>query len=113
MLTEGLHSNAPEIWLALWQGVLLIGPMVHIVKKANSTIHRATLVLLSLIGPSLQAQPAPADRLRDLIQAVSHLPVDRVELTVHPPLPLEGISAVVRPTSDVSWLGDLRWRALH
>jgi len=60
----------------------------------HSTMHRATFVLLSLIGASLLAQHAHADRLRDLIQAVPHLSVDRVELTVHPPLPLEGISAV-------------------
>jgi|SRR5215813_5149164 len=33
MLTEGPHSNDHEIWLALWQGVLLIGLMVHTVKK--------------------------------------------------------------------------------
>ena len=38
MLTEGPHSNAPEIWLALWQGVLLIGPMVHIVKKNGRNV---------------------------------------------------------------------------
>jgi DNA-binding beta-propeller fold protein YncE len=63
-------------------------------KKASSTMHRATRVLLSLIGASLLAQHADADPLRDLIQAVPHLPVDRFELKVHPPLRLEGISAV-------------------
>ena len=57
-------------------------------------MHRATLVFLSLIGASLLAQHSDADPLRDLIQAVPHLPVDRFELTVHPPLPLERISAV-------------------
>lgn len=57
-------------------------------------MNRATLVFLSLIGASLLAQHSDADPLRDLIQAVPQLPVDRVELTVHPPLPLEGISAV-------------------
>jgi DNA-binding beta-propeller fold protein YncE len=57
-------------------------------------MHRATLVFLSLIGASLLAQHSDADVLRDLIKAVPPLPVDRVELKVHPPLPLEGISAV-------------------
>ena len=56
-------------------------------------MHRATRVLLSLIGASLLVQHGDADRLRDLIQAVPQLPVDRFELTVHPPLPLEHISA--------------------
>jgi len=57
-------------------------------------MNRATLVFLSLIGASLLAQHSDADRLRDLIQAVPQLPVDRFELKVHPPLPLERISAV-------------------
>jgi DNA-binding beta-propeller fold protein YncE len=57
-------------------------------------MHRATLIFLSLIGASLLAQHSDADPLRDLIKAVPHLPVDRFELTVHPPLPLERISAV-------------------
>src|SRR5438093_6331817 len=57
-------------------------------------MHRATLVFLSLMGASCMAQHSDADRLRDLIQAVPQLPMDRFELTVHPPLPLEGISAV-------------------
>ena len=57
-------------------------------------MHRATLVFLSLIGASLLAQPSDADPLRDLIKAVPQLPVARFELKVHPPLPLEGISAV-------------------
>jgi DNA-binding beta-propeller fold protein YncE len=57
-------------------------------------MHRATLVFLSLISASLLAQHSDADPLRDLIKAVPQLPVDRFELKVHPPLPLEGISAV-------------------
>jgi DNA-binding beta-propeller fold protein YncE len=62
--------------------------------KESSTMNRATLVLLSLIGASCMAQHSDADRLRDLIKPVPLLPVDRFELKVHPPLPLEGISAV-------------------
>jgi len=57
-------------------------------------MNRVTLVFLSLIGASLLAQHSDADPLRDLIQAVPQLPVDRFELKVHPPLLLEGISAV-------------------
>src|SRR5262245_21479467 len=57
-------------------------------------MHRMILVFLSFIGVSCVAQHADTDRLRDLIQAVPPLPMDRVALTVHPPLPLEGISAV-------------------
>ena len=57
-------------------------------------MYRAILVCLSLIGASCMAQHSDVDRLRDLIQAVPPLPVDRVALTVHPPLSLEGISAV-------------------
>jgi DNA-binding beta-propeller fold protein YncE len=57
-------------------------------------MHRATLVLLALIGASCLAQHSHADRLRDLILAVPLLPLDRVELKVHPPLPFERISAV-------------------
>jgi DNA-binding beta-propeller fold protein YncE len=57
-------------------------------------MHRATLVFLSLMGATLLAQHADADPLRDLIPAVPHLPVDRFELQVNPPLPLERISAV-------------------
>ena len=57
-------------------------------------MHRATLVLLALFGASLLAQHSDADPLRDLIQAVPPLPVTRFELQVHPPLPLERISAV-------------------
>src|SRR5712691_7953529 len=57
-------------------------------------MNRVTLVFLSLIGASCMAQHSDSDRLRDLIQAVPQLPVDRFELKVHPPLPLEGISAV-------------------
>jgi DNA-binding beta-propeller fold protein YncE len=52
------------------------------------------LVFLSFIGVACMAQHADTDCLRDLIQAVPPLPMDRVALTVHPPLPLEGISAV-------------------
>jgi DNA-binding beta-propeller fold protein YncE len=63
-------------------------------RTKGSTMHRAILVLLSLMGAVLLAQHADADRLRDLIQAVPQLPVDRFELTVHPPLPLEEIAAV-------------------
>jgi DNA-binding beta-propeller fold protein YncE len=55
---------------------------------------RATLVLLFLIGASLLAQHSDADPLRDRIQAVPPLPVDRFEVTVHPPLLFERISAV-------------------
>jgi DNA-binding beta-propeller fold protein YncE len=57
-------------------------------------MHRTPLVLLSLIGALLLAQHADAEPLRDRIQAVPQLPVDRFELHVHPPLPLERISAV-------------------
>jgi DNA-binding beta-propeller fold protein YncE len=49
-------------------------------KQASSTMYRATLVFLALIGVSCTAVPL--------------LPVDRFELTVHPPLLLESISAV-------------------
>jgi DNA-binding beta-propeller fold protein YncE len=64
------------------------------IAKESSTMNRATLVFLFLIGASLLAQHTDADPLRDLIQAAPPLPVDRFELKVHPPLPLEGISAV-------------------
>ena len=57
-------------------------------------MHRATLVFLSLIGALLLAQHSGADSLRDLIQAVPRLPMDRLEFTVNPPLSLERISAV-------------------
>ena len=57
-------------------------------------MNRVTLVFLSLIGASLLARHSDADSLRNLIQAVPQLPVDRFELKVHPPLLLEGISAV-------------------
>jgi len=57
-------------------------------------MNRVTLVFLSLIGASLLAQHADTDPLRDLIQAVPQLSVDRFELKVHPSLLLEGISAV-------------------
>jgi hypothetical protein len=57
-------------------------------------MHRAILIFLSLIGAALLAQHSDAEPLRDLIQAVPQLPMDRFEPKVHPPLPLEGISAV-------------------
>lgn len=57
-------------------------------------MNRAALILLSIIGASLLAQHSDSDRLRDLIKAVPQLPVDRFELKLNPPLPLEGISAV-------------------
>ena len=57
-------------------------------------MNRATLVFVSLISAPLLAQHADADPRRDLIQAVPPLPVDRFKLQVHPPLLLEGISAV-------------------
>jgi DNA-binding beta-propeller fold protein YncE len=63
-------------------------------EKESDTVKRVTLVFLSLIGAALLAQHANADPLRDLIKAVPQLPVDRFELTVNPPLLLEGISAV-------------------
>jgi DNA-binding beta-propeller fold protein YncE len=61
-------------------------------------MHRAPLTLLFLMSASLLAQHADAEPLRDLLQAVPPLPVDRVELTVHPSLPLERISAVTADT---------------
>lgn len=57
-------------------------------------MNRAALILLSIIGAALLAQHSDSDRLRDLIKAVPQLPVDRFELKLNPPLPLEGISAV-------------------
>ena len=54
-----------------------------------------SLILFTFSIAPLSSQEADSDnRLRALLKTVPRLPVDRVDLTVSPPLTLEGISAV-------------------
>lgn len=67
----------------------------HAKRKQSYIMNRVILFFLCFICLSpVLAQQSDSDRLRDIINTVPQLPVNRTELKVNPPLSLEGISAV-------------------